>query len=154
MTENRSNYFCNLERTEELNERILSRNIPINFYYPVFENKPECTKYQKFPTVNAIKNENIKMGYKTKWTEYSSNINKESCLRNQIYPRSNCTNSHYIPSSNSDLYTNHIYNGNNSNDCFSNLYQEVNFNSNMNNNLGDLGNDKFNNHTRQQLKNL
>ena len=59
MTETRTNFFCNLERTQELNDRIFERNIPINFYYPVFENSPQCTKYQKFPTNNPIKNDNI-----------------------------------------------------------------------------------------------
>ena len=56
MTENRTNFFCNLERSQELNDRIFERNVPIDFYYPVFETSPQSTKYQKFPTNNPIIN--------------------------------------------------------------------------------------------------
>ena len=32
MSERRTNYLCNLERTEELNERIFDRNRPSNIF--------------------------------------------------------------------------------------------------------------------------
>ena len=154
MSERRANYFCNLERTEELNNRIFERNITMKHYNPVFERQPQSTKYQKFPITQPFINDEITIGHGTKWTEYSENVNRESVLRNQLYPRSNSTSSHYIPSSESELYNREIIENPNSVESFQYLFKEQQFNNTDIGILGKIGNDNFNNATRQQLKNI
>ena len=154
MSERRTNYVCNLERTEELNERIFDRNRPLTYYYPVFEQAPQSTKYQKYPITKPIENDIIKMDYNNKWCEFASNIDNESVLRNIIYPRSNSTSSQYIPSSSSELYNRESFEIQNEMHSFPYLFRESKFNNTEIKNLGKLGRDNFNNHTRQQLKNM
>jgi hypothetical protein len=154
MSERRTNYLCNLERTEELNERIFDRNRPLTYFNPVFEQRSQSTKYQKYPITKPIENDSIKMGYKTKWSEFASNVNSESVLRNQIYPRSNSTSSQYIPSSSSDLYNRQFIEKQNEIQAFPYLFEQSKFNNTELGDLGKLGRDNFYNHTRQQLKNM
>lgn len=154
MSERRTNYFCNLERTQELNERIFDRNRPLTYFNPVFEQRSQSTKYQKYPITKPIENDIIKMGYKTKWSEFASNVNSESVLRNQVYPRSNSTSSQYIPPSSSDLYNRQPIEKQNEIQHFPHLFEESKFNNAEIGDLGKLGRDKFYNHTRQQLKNM
>lgn len=154
MSERRANYLCNLERTEELNERLFDRNRPISYLNPVFEQRSQNTKYQKYPITKPIENESIKMGYKTKWTEFASNVNNESVLRNQLYPRSNSTSSQYIPASSSDLYNKQSIEEQNEIQPFPHLFEQSKFNNTELGDLGKLGRYNFYNHTRQQLKNM
>jgi hypothetical protein len=154
MSERRTNYLCNLERTQELNERIFDRNRPITYYNPVFEQRSQSTKYEKYPITKPIGNDIIKMGYKTKWSEFASNVNSESVLRNQLYPISNSTSSQYIPSSSSDLYNKQSIEKQNEIQHFPHLFEEIKFNNTEIGDLGKLGRDNFYNHTRQQLKNM
>jgi len=154
MSERRTNYLCNLERTEELNKRILDRNISLKYYNPVFEHRSQSTKYQKYPITKPIENDIIKMGYKTKWSEFASNVNSESVLRNQLYPRSNSTSSQYIPPSSSGLYNRESFENQNVIQPFPYLFEQNKFNNTELGDLGKLGKDNFYNHTRQQLKNM
>jgi len=154
-----TNNLCDLERTEELNNRIFNRNTPFVSLQPVFDIKSQSTKYVKLPIIdnnNDNTNNNINdifSGNKNRWTEYSSNVNKESCLRNQIYPLNNSTVSHYVPDSKSDLYNNTINNNHHENQPFKDLFTQQTFNS-FNPNVANLGQNILNNHTRQQLKDL
>ena len=154
MSERRTNYLCNLERTEELNERIFDRNTPINYFNPVFEQRSQSTKYQKYPITQNIDNDVFRMNYKTIWTEFASNVNNESLLRNQIHPRTNSTRGHYIPSSSSELYNRQVIEKQNQIQTFPHLFEENKFNNTEMGVLGKLGRDSFYNHTRQQLKNM
>ena len=158
MQSNNSNQLCNLERTDEINNRIFNRNIPYEQMQPVFDIKSQPTKYVKLPIIdNHTQNTNITdtvfSSKKNKWTEFSSNINKESTLRNQIYPLNNSTTSHYIPDSKSDLYNTTINSYSNDSQPFKDLFTEQRFDA-FNPNIANLGQSILNNHTRQQLKDL
>ena len=154
MSEKRTNYFCNLERTEELNERLFNRNVPITYYNPVFEARSQSTKYQKYPITKCIENNEIKMGYNTKWSDYVSNVNNESALRNQVFPISNSLTNHYVPSSSSELYNKPKLGEENIKQEFPYLFEENKFDSTDMGFLGNMSKDNFYNHTRQQMKNI
>ena len=62
MSERRTNYLCNLERTEQLNERMFDRNRPLTYFNPVFEQRSQNTKYQKYPITKPIENDRITDG--------------------------------------------------------------------------------------------
>jgi len=84
------------------------------------------------------------------WSGFSNNINTESILRNQFFALQNCEQSEYVPSSTSDLYQTKIdYKPVQQNHPL--LFEKsdlVPFNPNTSN----VGNNLFNNHTRNQLK--
>ena len=74
-------------------------------------------------------------------------------------PLQNCPQAQYIPNSNSDLYNVNIPNNpNNPEQLFHNLFAPSVFSNtekqsdNKDNSNGNLGNNMFNNDTRQQLK--
>jgi hypothetical protein len=88
------------------------------------------------------------------WSGFATNINTESELRNQIYALQSCSQSVYVPSSNSDLYKfNFKNNSSNVQQPFPGLFQNEHFNS-FNPNPENIGQGLFQNCTRQQLKEL
>ena len=171
MTDINSNSIniCNMDRTDEINQRILARNYASCNLDILFGSRPQSTKYT-FPIItnddkqcsNIIKTTfNTTKCFnpgtaKGPWSGCITKVNDESVLRNQIFALQNSPQSVYIPNSKSDLYNQNVpQNGpNNVEQLFPNL-----FNNNINqhkeentNNLGNIGNNLFNNHTRQQLK--
>ena len=173
-------YFCGMERTEELNDRISDRNIPSASLEPQFSMRPVSTKYSIMPIVNPsppvsvpIKSEPV---YNTAnvfnpgtaqapWSGFASQINEESKLRNQFFALQKCEQSEFVPSSNSDLYNSNVpvpvpvpVSGSASapaENCvqqpFPGLFQEQTF-GNFNPNTCSVGKNFFDNCTRQQLK--
>jgi len=104
---------------EETNHRIYDRNIPSQMLQPYLDVRPVMTKYSYFPIVDPRRKLNTPLKqmptYNTQrvfnpgnamapWSGFASNINVESELRNQIYALQSCSQSVYVPSSNSDLY--------------------------------------------------
>ena len=111
--------ICNSQIHKETNTRIYDRNIPSQMLQPYLDVRPVMTKYSYFPIVDPRKQTNIPLqqmptynvhkvfnpGNTTSpWSGFASNINKESELRNQIYALQKCSQSVYVPNSNSDLY--------------------------------------------------
>jgi hypothetical protein len=155
-------YYCNQERTQELNNRIYERNIPGGSLEPNYDPRPSSTKFQIFPTLDAANNNfdsvpiyNSESTFnpgtsKGPWTGFSHNINLESSLRNQFFGLQNNDHAQYVPSSNSDLYDVKINNNKNIIQPHPQLFKEVDFEPFNPNCLGQ-GNNLFNNHTRQQL---
>ena len=165
-------YFCGMERTEELNDRISDRNIPSASLEPQFSMRPVSTKYSIMPIVNPspsvstpIKSEPV---YNTAnvfnpgtaqapWSGFASQINEESKLRNQFFALQRCEQSEFVPSSNSDLYNSNVPvpNSASAETCvqqpFPDLFQEQTFGS-FNPNTCSVGKNFFDNCTRQQLK--
>ena len=89
------------------------------------------------------------------WSGYSSNVNKESELRNQIYALQSCSQATYVPSSNSSLYKMSWKNENSVSQPFPDLFEKSKFDHfNPNPNPEKIGYGLFNNATRQQVKNL
>jgi hypothetical protein len=158
-------YYCNKDRTEELNERLYKRNIPSATLQPSYSLRPASTKYdhmsifdrrpsssvpiQRQPTYSV--NNTFNPGNAVApWSGYASNINNESIIRNQFFALQKCEQSNWVPSSNSDLY-NVVVVGRNEPHTHPYLFKEENYEQ-FNPNTQQLGYNLWNNHTRQQLK--
>jgi hypothetical protein len=104
---------------EQTNTRIYDRNIPSQMLQPYLDVRPVMTKYSYFPIVDPRKkiqtpmeqmptynvNKTFNPGNTVSpWSGFSSNINLESELRNQVYALQKCSQSVYVPNSTSDLY--------------------------------------------------
>jgi len=137
--------ICNMDITDEINQRILARNITSGNLDMVCSLRPVATKYtlpttsNKYYTINNnpslnindIKNTSFDVGTcfnpgntKGPWSGYVTKVNDESVLRNQIYALQKSPQSEYIPNSNSDLYNYSTPKNNNSNvdQLFPNLF--------------------------------
>ena len=160
-------YECNIERTEELNDRISVRNVPSSVLQPRFGIRSVSTKYAMLPIVDRrpvakepilkVPPYNIQQTFNpgtasAPWSGYSSHVNDESRLRNQFFALQKCEKSEYVPSSNSDLYAYKI-DGSSAHQPFPKLFEEEKFNK-FNPNVCNLGKNLFDNSTRIQLKNL
>lgn len=106
-------------RNNIINAKIYERNIPSKPLQPYLDARPVMTKYSLMPIVDPRKITLVKMNqmasYNTSttfnpgtavapWSGYSSNVNTESELRNQIFALQKCDQSVYVPTSASDLY--------------------------------------------------
>mgnify|MGYP001198017151 CR=1 FL=1 len=150
--------LCNFERQNEINKRILERNIPFCNRNNPINIRPECTKYT-FPifTYNddskCFNINDVKFKNEDCFKRYSSNIDIESVLKNQDKKLNNNPNNKYIPSSASDLYINNIQQTDNTSEL---LYPYL-FNKNIVNEKDSRNNifpnKLFNTDTRQDLKN-
>jgi len=110
---------CVAQIHEQTNGRIYDRNIPSKVLQPYVDVRPVMTKYSYFPIVDPRKKVNVPLiqlprynvhnvfnpgNTQSPWSGFVSNINKESELRNQVYALQKCSQSVFVPSSNSDLY--------------------------------------------------
>lgn len=163
-------YYCNLERTNELNNRIFNRNLPSQPLKPEISFRPEQTKFtilgkdpMKKPETCSTKaypkfnpSEVFNPGNATApWYGYASNVNEESTLRNQFFALQSCDQAKYIPSSKSDLYNNSVEQMPQSEQQqpFPNLFRTEQFDNFEANKCG-IAKQLFNNHTQQQIKDL
>ena len=122
MTKN-SELFCNFDYDNELNTRLNTRYFPSHEIEPNFDPRPLSTKYSLLltpPNNNPINNKEHLRNYKyfnTHKTFYTGNrkppssyffdnVDTESILRNQNKILTKYNNSCYIPSNESQLYTN------------------------------------------------
>ena len=115
-------YECNNGRLEQINNRISNRNIPSSILQPQFSSRPVSTKYALLPIVDRrpVAKEplvqappfNIKQtfnpGTQGPWSGFAKHVNDESILKNQIFALQRSSQSVWVPSSNSDLYENHL----------------------------------------------
>jgi|TARA_Y100000992_G_scaffold292183_3_gene249436 hypothetical protein len=107
------------DRTEELNNRLFSRNIPSQSLQPEFSFRPISTKYTLLPMIDQRIKSNVPLKsypiYNTKqvfnpgnaqapWSGFSVNVNTESKLRNQFFALQKCEQADFVPSSNSSLF--------------------------------------------------
>ena len=160
-------YYTNIDRYQTLNERIASRNIPSEYLQPVFSNRPVSTKYSKMSIIDQYKEANVPLNIATPynvgkvfnpgnaqapWAGYANNVDIETILRNQAFALQKSDKAAYIPSSNSDLYNLEVT-GRHENQPFPGLFSSQEF-THFNPNPHNLGQDVFNNSTRQQLKNI
>lgn len=160
-------YECNMERTEELNDRISVRNVPSSILQPQFGIRPVSTKYAILPIVDRrpkpkepimkVPTYNIQQTFNpgtaaSPWSGFSSYVNDESRLRNQFFALQKCEQSEYVPSSKSDLYDYNVV-GAPVQQPFPKLFEKEKFDK-FNPNVCNLGKKLFDNCTRVQLKNL
>jgi hypothetical protein len=161
---------CNSTIHNTTNTRIYDRNVPSQFLQPYLSTRPVMTKYSFMPIVDprtpVITPLNQLPTYKptqifnpgntmSPWSGFASSINKESELRNQVFALQHCSQSVYVPSSQSDLYTYSFKpeNSGNQTQSFRELFKTEHFN-NFNPNEENIGNGLFNNFTRQEIRNL
>jgi hypothetical protein len=158
------------DRTEDLNKRISERNIPNTPIQPHISFRSMETKHTKFPLMNDIKPRNEPLlEYPTfnssqhflpgtsraPASGYISNVNVETILRNQTFGlQHGASQSVYVPSSNSELYNVRVP-SKPSVQPHPNLFRQFSFDNKSHDNLvgGDIGIDRFHNHTRTQLRN-
>jgi hypothetical protein len=111
---------CVADIHKDTNQRIYSRNIPSQMLQPYLDVRPAMSKYSYFPIVEPRAKINVPLqqiptynvhnvfnpgNTQSPWSGFSTNINIESELRNQIYAIQKCSQATYVPKSNSDLYT-------------------------------------------------
>ena len=160
-------FICQNERTDALNNRISSRNIPSAPLQPFYYQVPVSTKYgympildQSKPPTVALNNYPVYSPHTTfnpgnnmaPWSGFVNTINVDSTLRSQFFSLQNCEQSEYVPSSSSDLYKNYIppkpikqkYPG---------LFKREVF-DHYNPNTNNLGKHFFNNTTRNDIKDV
>lgn len=160
------------KRQQTIYNRTYSRNIPSHMIQPYLDSRPIMTKYTHLSIVDKRNVSSIPViqhptfshqdvfhaGINSgPWSGFASNINHESELRNQIYALQSNNQAVYIPSSTSSLYNVkwHNHNVSNQKDPFPNLCSVEHFNPfNPNPNDNIIGFGLFNNHTRQQNKDL
>ena len=156
------------EKTNTINYRTYIRNVPSQNLQPYLDARPVSTKYSLMPIVDPRKPEDIPLKQMATynvnnifnpgndfgpWSGYASNVNNESILRNQIYALSDCSQSVYIPNSNSDLYKLH-WKEQHLDQPFPDLFRKQTFSTNDHLVSNELGYALFNNATRQQVKDL
>ena len=162
-------HISNSKIHEETNTRIYDRNIPSQVLQPYLDVRPVLTKYSYFPIVDPRKPVNIPLNQaptynvhkvfnpgntQSPWSGFASNINKESELRNQIYALQKCSQSVYVPNSNSDLYT-YQYQPKPEHNPHDLLFQTEAFTSfNPNPAPEKIGTGMFFNSTRTQVKDM
>jgi len=163
-------YECSSQITDSINRRIYDRNIPSALLQPYLSVRPVMTKYSLMPIVDPRKPILTPMeqlptfsphavfnpgNTQSPWSGFSSSINTESELRNQIFALQNCSQSVYVPNSNSDLYQVTFKSSNPGQQPFPGLfYNEVFSPVNPNPSPENIGVDLFNNNTRVQVRGL
>ena len=116
-------YYCNMDRVEELNHRLLDRNVPDNSMKPNFSIRPQSTKLSIFPIIDFKQKPTERLYYYKnntpaetfnpgsnlgQYSAYAKNINNESILQNRIYANQRCEQANYVPGMNSDLYVSRL----------------------------------------------
>jgi hypothetical protein len=162
-------YYCQQERTEELNRRILDRLNPNRLMQSQFDIRSVPTRYIRMPMIDSVNpsqtpiirvpdysvSKDFNPGNdKSPYAGYANDIDRESNLKNLFYPKQRCAQAYHIPNTTSDLYEyNFSVNEEDVNQPHPRLFTEENF-SPFNPNRCNLGGNRIYNHTRQQVKNL
>lgn len=157
-----------LERQIITNMRTFERVIPSQPLQPYLDARPASTKYSLLPIVDPRKEINVPLiqratydqhsvynpGDGAPWCGYASNVNNESLLRNQVYALQKCSQSVYIPSSESSLYVHKTTNIYPVEQTHKYLFEDQTFSKKPFQHSQHIGYSMFNNSTRCQLKNL
>jgi hypothetical protein len=162
-------FLCQNERTDELNDRISSRNIPSAPLQPFYYQVPVSTKYGYMQILDQHKGSSVPLNNypifsphttfnpgnnMAPWHGYANNVNVESTLRNQFFGLQDCQQAYYVPSSKSDLYNVSVPPASQPvKQQFPGLFQREVF-DHFNPNTENLGNSFFNNNTRIEIRSL
>jgi len=169
---NNQNQNCNNNLVakihDETNSRIYDRNIPSQALQPYYSPRSVSTKYSIMPIVDPRKQNSVSAvqypvynphtifnpgNTESPWSGFSSNINTESELRNQIFALQKCSQSVYVPNSTSDLYQYDFEPRQSVHQPFSGLFNQENFNA-FNPNPNNLAPGIFLNSTRTSVKDI
>jgi len=111
--------YQQMERTEDLNKRIIDRQFSDYPLEPNYEPRPVPTKYSIFPIVDRrkpVKETRLDYPVHDPYVNfnpgsgsapikgYFKNVDTETVLRSQTFSRQNTGHNVYVPSSKSDLY--------------------------------------------------
>lgn len=155
----------------DINNRLMSRNVPDSPLQSYLSTRPVLTKYSIMPVIDPRRpsktqfpqqpvydiTSNFNPGTDNgPWSGYAYNINSESELRNQFNALQKCDQASYVPSSQSSLYLDKWSNSTMiNNQPFPHLFEQPSFSSfNPNPQPDKIGHGIFFNATRQQLKDL
>lgn len=163
-------YYCQQERTQELSDRMYSRNMPshqlgaayfarpVDTYATVMPmldcRKPATVTKAHFPVYNQSNIFNPGQG--APFNGYSRNVDLESRLHNSFAPLQNCAQGKYIPGTKSDMFCNKYLTQNHAPVNMRShglLFKEEKFSA-FNPNTCNLGHKVFNNFMRQEIKNI
>jgi hypothetical protein len=158
------------QKTNTMNIRAYSRNIPSSQLQPYLDARSVSTKYALMPIVDlrtpiqtVLKQQATFNPRNTfnpgndfgPWSGFASNVNKESDLRGQTNAIQECSQAFYVPTSNSDLYKYGWQQNNSVEQPFPDLFKTEQFSPfNPNPNPDAIGYGLFNNATRQHVKEL
>ena len=160
-------YLCQYERQNEINDRMSSRNIPSSPLQPFYYQVPVSTKYGYMPILDQSKPATVPLNNypiynphttfnpgnnMAPWAGFANNVNIESSLRSQFFGLQDCEQSQYVPSSNSDLYNVYVP-PNPVKQPYPDLFKKESF-DHYNPNPNNLGNNFFNNDTRNENKDI
>ena len=158
-------YYCQQERTTQLSDRMYKRNLADGSLAPHIFARSVSTRLETMPMMDCRKvaptllasyptyqnNQTFHPGSSAPYSGYCNNVDIETHLRNTIHPLQKAAQSKYIPDSSSDLFNIKHFNqtmGVNPNDLLQKQEQFAPFNPNK----CHLGGQLFDNHTRQQTK--
>tara|TARA_A100001015_G_scaffold316153_1_gene429722 strand:- start:846 stop:1406 length:561 start_codon:yes stop_codon:yes gene_type:complete len=163
-----NSYLCKVEDDVVIGNSIYSRNVPSQPLAPQFSMRPVPTKYSHFPIVDPrppaqlvsiepLPTYNVEKVFnpgnaQAPWSGFATNIDKESTLRNQFFALQRCQQRYYVPSTASDMYDSVIPVTDNV-QTHPLLFNTENFKK-FNTNPYDTSKEVFNNHTRQDVKNI
>ena len=139
--------YCQQNRTQELNNRIFSRNNAYFHQPPRYEPRPVETKRIKLPVISSNKvcdKTSKKNGF---------NIDLETVLQNRHFALQKTELDQYVPSSTSTLYNDYVPNFVQVNNPHTHL-NSVKINNNFNPNTYNLAKNTFYNSTRTDLLNI
>ena len=159
------------QRTEELNERISTRNNPSAPLQPQFDIRPLSTKYSMMPifdrrpiptvSINVLPSYDITTTFNpgnvqaaAPWAGFANNVNEESRLRNQFFAiQRGAVQSTYIPFRYSDMDQVNIPANEQVLQPFPRLFEKYEFEQ-FDPAPKDNGINFFDNCTRQQIKEI
>jgi hypothetical protein len=152
---------------QETNTRIFQRILPSQLLQPYIDVRPVSTKYSLLPVVDprakttvpyvTFHDYNVATTFNpgdraSPWSGFSSNVNIESELRNQVFALQKCNQAVYVPSTMSDLYdTRIISRQKNVEQPFPHLFELERFND-FNPNPENIGQHVFLNNTRMEFR--
>lgn len=167
--------ICNIERLSELNDRIYSRNIPSQTLQSSFDPRPVKTRQVVYPVLDCYQPSNTRImkekeynqktqfnpGSSAPYYGWAANIDDESRVKALFRTTQKwAPQNSYIPDSTSDLFVTNKHIEGTSREMTRRILgeREMLFKredlGHFNPNPCNLGGDRFNNHTRQQVKNL
>jgi hypothetical protein len=159
-------YYCQMNRTQQLSNRLYDRNIPSHQMGMSYFARPVDTYATTLPILDSHKKSTVNKAQFPPYNQtamfnpgqgapnegYRNNVDVESLLHNSFHPNQKCVQGKYIPSSRSGLYNSQSFQQ--SVRMTNNLlFKQEQFNT-FNPNECNLGYKLFNNHTRVQTKNI
>ena len=162
-------YYCQMNRTQQLSDRMYNRNIPSHQIGQSYFARPVDTYATRFPILDCHNPSTVSKaifppysqrqvfnpGQAAPYEGFSKNVDIESSLHNSFHPTQKCVQGKYIPGSRSDMYNANYLIPTSKPVNMTNklLFKKENFNA-FNPNQCNLGYKLFDNHTRQQTKDI